>query len=58
MNAGSQPPAQPESSNQNALDFFNDDSAKNDGVLGAAAQGGQEQVASDPFNFNAPQAQQ
>jgi hypothetical protein len=55
MNAGSQP-AQPESQGQNALDFFNDDSAKNDGALGAAA--GQQQAlnSADPFNFNAPQA--
>jgi len=41
MNAGAEPVAQPESSNQNALDFFNDDSAKNAGALGAAASGGQ-----------------
>jgi hypothetical protein len=54
MNAGTQP-AQPEAQGQNALDFFNDDSAKNDGALGAAANG-QQQAAGDPFNFNAPQA--
>jgi len=40
MNAGTVP-AQPEGGGQNALDFFNDDSAKNDGALGAAAAGGQ-----------------
>lgn len=55
MNAGTEP-AQPEGSDQNALDFFNDDSAKNAGALGAAAAEGQQQEAGDPFNFNAPQA--
>ena len=55
MNAGSQP-AQPESQGQNALDFFNDDSAKNDGALGAAAGQQQDPNSADPFNFNAPQA--
>jgi len=42
MNAGTEPPAKPEGSDQNALDFFNDDNAKNDGALGAAAQEGQQ----------------
>jgi hypothetical protein len=56
MNAGTEA-SQADNNGKNALDFFNDDTAKNEGALGAAAAGGDAQ-GSDPFNFNAPQAQQ
>ena len=36
MNAGTEP-AQADNNGKNALDFFNDDTAKNEGALGAAA---------------------
>jgi hypothetical protein len=58
MNAGTSSAAEPGNSNPNALDFFNDASANNAGALGASAahNEGQQPAASDPFNFNAPQA--
>ena len=37
MNAGTSSAAEPDNSNPNALDFFNDASAKNAGALGASA---------------------